>query len=174
MKPHSELPNAMPAQNTIWYAPRERACTQEGTQSCTPTLKVDVVLVHAKPAASRNRISSDVERENASTANEEANTTVAPVVMASAEAIRRSLGNSAAPITAPAPRQPFNTPYPIAPWCRSCLATTARSAHAALANVVKANARRNTACNAGAWRKYRSPERIDPKMRSEGSALLNG
>src|ERR1700761_601210 len=48
--PHTTLPRAIPPWKVIRYVPSARAYTHPGTESCTDTFSVDIVVVQAKPA----------------------------------------------------------------------------------------------------------------------------
>ncbi len=64
-------------------------------------------------------------------------------------------------------------PYPSGPCFKSRFATTASSDQIAEMKNGNVNARTSEARRSGAYRTYRNPDRIDPSIRSAGSADLN-
>src|SRR6185312_9241310 len=50
--PQTTDPSASPPWNVIRYSPSARACTHRGTDNCTLTFSVDIVLVQQNPAPS--------------------------------------------------------------------------------------------------------------------------
>src|ERR1700683_4081908 len=83
--PQNALPIAMPAWNVIWYVPSRRAWTHDGAETCTAMLKVDVVVVHATPAARSAGTTSHRWWLNAMTRSVPANVIEAAVTRASAD-----------------------------------------------------------------------------------------
>ncbi len=64
-----------------------------------------------------------------------ANTRIATTTTPSTDNFSRSRGNAAAPINAPNPKQPSNTPYPRAPKGRAIIGISASKEAAATLNV---------------------------------------
>ena len=100
----------MPPWITSRLTDSARARTQVDTDVCAAVLIVAIVVIHAAPPASRTIPAITGSRTTPRVALASANVAAASVMSRSTGRRRRNAGRTAAPPTAPSPRQPRRRP----------------------------------------------------------------
>src|SRR5580765_124375 len=113
--PHTALPRASPPCKTSTYMEITRARTQAGAAVCAATFSVARILIHASPAAAEKADATASEGERTRPKSDTAKITMANAMTASGEKRLRATVRTAAPASAPNPKNASIAPKPSAP-----------------------------------------------------------
>ena len=111
--PQTALPAASPPWNTSMNTASTRARTQSGARLCISALTSEMKTIHAAPAISIAPASASIARRKPAAIAIRPSITTPADATASVDQRARAGGSVNAPTTAPPPKHPRRTPYPV-------------------------------------------------------------